>query len=58
LYLEDQSGKLTYNDFDTQTDEFLDRPATPFFIPWKSGPDAFTQVSFQIINFVAILIFA
>jgi len=45
LYLEDQSAKITYNDFDTQTDEFLDRPATPFFIPWKSGPDAFTQVT-------------
>ncbi len=45
IYLEDQYGKKTFNDFDTQTDPFLDRPATPYFIPWKSGPDAFTQVT-------------
>ncbi|CAM6033571.1 unnamed protein product [Sphagnum compactum] len=44
IYLEDQYGKKTFNDFDTQTDPFLDRPATPYFIPWKSGPDAFTQI--------------
>ncbi|XP_024380091.1 flagellar radial spoke protein 3 [Physcomitrium patens] len=44
MFLEDRGKEMTYNDFDTQTDEFLDRPQTPFFIPWKSGPDAFTQI--------------
>lgn len=49
MFLEDRGKEMTYNDFDTQTDEFLDRPQTPFFIPWKSGPDAFTQVIYRHI---------
>ena len=28
----------------TQTDPFLDRPATPMFVPAKMGVDATTQI--------------
>lgn len=31
-------------DIECQTDAFLDKPATPLFIPAKSGKDAETQI--------------
>jgi hypothetical protein len=31
-------------DMSTQTDAFLDRPASPLFIPKKSGDDVATQI--------------
>lgn len=46
VYLEELTNKIPDFDADTQTDPFLDRPATPLFIPWKSGPDKWTQVNF------------
>ncbi|CAM6130019.1 unnamed protein product [Calypogeia fissa] len=44
VYLEELTDKIPDFDADTQTDPFLDRPATPLFIPWKSGPDKWTQI--------------
>lgn len=31
-------------DIECQTDAFLDKPATPLFIPAKTGKDAETQI--------------
>ncbi|KAM9703634.1 radial spoke head protein 3 homolog [Menidia menidia] len=44
LYLEELSDVIVATDIECQTDEFLDRPATPLFIPVKSGKDAETQI--------------
>ncbi|XP_013871177.1 radial spoke head protein 3 homolog [Austrofundulus limnaeus] len=44
LYLEELSTVIVAADTECQTDEFLDRPATPLFIPAKSGKDAETQI--------------
>ncbi|XP_047244531.1 radial spoke head protein 3 homolog isoform X1 [Girardinichthys multiradiatus] len=44
LYLEELSNVIEATDIDCQTDEFLDKPATPLFIPAKSGVDAGTQI--------------
>ncbi|XP_057675118.1 radial spoke head protein 3 homolog [Corythoichthys intestinalis] len=43
-YLEELSLALVTKDADSQTDPFLDRPATPLFIPAKSGEDVATQI--------------
>ncbi|XP_051906788.1 radial spoke head protein 3 homolog [Hippocampus zosterae] len=43
-YLEELSNILVTKDIDSQTDRFLDRPATPLFIPAKSGEDVATQI--------------
>ncbi|XP_049593557.1 radial spoke head protein 3 homolog [Syngnathus scovelli] len=43
-YLEELSHILVTKDNDSQTDPFLDRPATPLFIPAKSGEDVATQI--------------
>ena len=32
------------HEVETQTDEFLDRPASPLFIPMKTGVDKDTQI--------------
>ncbi|CAN0307177.1 radial spoke head protein 3 homolog [Lampetra fluviatilis] len=44
LYLEELSGRVQERDWGCQTDAFLDRPASPLFIPAKSGRDATTQI--------------
>ncbi|NWI57430.1 RSPH3 protein, partial [Calyptomena viridis] len=44
LYLEEISDRLIEVDGECQTDEFLDRPPTPLFIPAKTGKDMATQI--------------
>ncbi|KAM4522770.1 radial spoke head protein 3 homolog [Odontesthes bonariensis] len=44
LYLEELSDVIVATDIECQTDAFLDKPATPLFIPAKSGKDAETQI--------------
>ncbi|XP_041661759.1 radial spoke head protein 3 homolog [Cheilinus undulatus] len=43
-YLEELSNIIVATDVEIQTDDFLDRPATPLFIPAKSGKDVETQI--------------
>jgi len=43
-YLEEVSDKVPEHSIETQTDEFLDRPASPLFIPIKTGVDTGTQI--------------
>ncbi|EOA95768.1 Radial spoke head protein 3-like protein, partial [Anas platyrhynchos] len=44
LYLEEISDRTIEVDTECQTDAFLDRPPTPFFIPAKTGRDVATQI--------------
>ncbi|XP_060089063.1 radial spoke head protein 3 homolog B-like [Heteronotia binoei] len=44
LYLEELADRIVEVDVECQTDAFLDRPATPLFIPAKSGRDVATQI--------------
>ncbi|XP_061457797.1 radial spoke head protein 3 homolog [Rhineura floridana] len=44
LYLEELANRIIEVDMECQTDAFLDRPATPLFIPAKSGRDVATQI--------------
>ncbi|NWV13814.1 RSPH3 protein, partial [Ptilonorhynchus violaceus] len=44
LYLEEISDRIIEVDGECQTDEFLDRPPTPLFIPAKTGKDMATQI--------------
>ncbi|XP_052535474.1 radial spoke head protein 3 homolog [Tympanuchus pallidicinctus] len=44
LYLEEISDRLIEVDVECQTDAFLDRPPTPFFVPAKTGRDVATQI--------------
>ncbi|NXY42554.1 RSPH3 protein, partial [Ceuthmochares aereus] len=44
LYLEEISDRIIEVDRECQTDEFLDRPPTPLFIPAKTGRDVATQI--------------
>ncbi|NWW34201.1 RSPH3 protein, partial [Panurus biarmicus] len=44
LYLEEISDRVIEVDGECQTDEFLDRPPTPLFIPPKTGKDVATQI--------------
>ncbi|XP_069463989.1 radial spoke head protein 3 homolog [Ambystoma mexicanum] len=44
LYLEELADRVEEVDMECQTDAFLDRPATPLFIPAKSGADVATQI--------------
>ncbi|KFQ28329.1 Radial spoke head protein 3, partial [Merops nubicus] len=44
LYLEEISDQIIEVDTECQTDAFLDRPATPLFIPAKTGKDVATQI--------------
>ncbi|NXP76309.1 RSPH3 protein, partial [Ramphastos sulfuratus] len=44
LYLEEISDCIIEVDTECQTDAFLDRPPTPFFIPAKTGKDVATQI--------------
>lgn len=43
-YLEELGNIIEATDIECQTDEFLDKPATPLFVPAKSGVDAETQI--------------
>lgn len=43
-YLEELTGAQLEFEAETQTDFLLDRPATPLYIPAKSGVDAVTQI--------------
>ncbi|CAD7966766.1 unnamed protein product [Amoebophrya sp. A120] len=43
-YLEELTQRATEFEAETQTDFLLDRPATPLYIPEKSGQDAATQI--------------
>ncbi|XP_068610059.1 radial spoke head protein 3 homolog [Brachionichthys hirsutus] len=43
-YLEELSGVIELSDTQCQTDDFLDRPASPLFVPAQTGQDAATQV--------------
>ncbi|XP_062496810.1 radial spoke head protein 3 homolog isoform X2 [Pezoporus occidentalis] len=45
LYLEEISDRVIEVDVECQTDAFLDRPPSPFFIPAKTGKDVATQLS-------------
>ncbi|XP_017267352.1 radial spoke head protein 3 homolog [Kryptolebias marmoratus] len=52
LFLEELSEVIEATDTECQTDEFLDRPATPLFIPAKTGKDAETQIEEgELFNF-------
>lgn len=44
LYLEELSDIIPTLDTDCQTDALLDKPATPLFIPAKTGKDVGTQI--------------
>lgn len=44
LYLEELMDKVEEKDCDVQTDEFLDRPPTPLFIPAATGVHVGTQI--------------
>ncbi|XP_035000041.2 radial spoke head protein 3 homolog B [Hippoglossus stenolepis] len=44
LYLEELSNVIVATEIECQTDAFLDRPASPLFIPTKSGEDVATQI--------------
>ncbi|XP_032992457.1 radial spoke head protein 3 homolog B-like [Lacerta agilis] len=44
LYLEELADRIIEVDMECQTDAFLDRPATPLFIPAKTGRDVATQI--------------
>lgn len=44
VYLEELSDRIEEVSVECQTDMFLDKPATPLFIPAKSGRDVATQI--------------
>ncbi|XP_076872826.1 radial spoke head protein 3 homolog isoform X2 [Brachyhypopomus gauderio] len=44
LYLEELSDHIEDVSVECQTDAFLDKPATPLFIPAKTGKDVATQI--------------
>lgn len=43
-YLEELMNNPPMVDMCTQTDLFLDRPVSPFYVPAKTGADAETQI--------------
>jgi radial spoke head protein 3 len=43
-FLEEISDRAIEAEAETQTDAFLDRPATPLFVPMKTGLDVETQI--------------
>ena len=43
-YLEELTDKLPEEDGTTQTDEWMDLPQLPLFIPTKTGDDKETQI--------------
>ncbi|NXH45801.1 RSPH3 protein, partial [Dicaeum eximium] len=44
LYLEEIGDRIIEVDGECQTDDFLDRPPTPLFIPAKTGKDVATEI--------------
>ncbi|VDM25379.1 unnamed protein product [Hydatigera taeniaeformis] len=44
LYLEELSGVVETDTVFCQTDDFLDRPPTPIFMPAKTGVDVATEI--------------
>jgi len=44
LYLEELIDRIEEADVEAQTDDFLDRPPTPLFVPAKSGIDVSTEI--------------
>ncbi|KAL8186012.1 UNVERIFIED_CONTAM: Radial spoke head protein 3 [Gekko kuhli] len=44
LYLEEIADRIIEVDIECQTDDFLNRPETPLYIPTKTGRDASTQI--------------
>ncbi|KAI1897712.1 hypothetical protein AGOR_G00086100 [Albula goreensis] len=44
LYLEELSDRVEESSVECQTDAFLDKPPSPFFIPAKTGRDVATQI--------------
>lgn len=44
LYLEEIDPIVPVSEIHVQTDMFMDRPATPLYVPIKSGVDCSTQV--------------
>lgn len=44
MYLEELSDRVEDVSVECQTDMFLDKPATPLFVPAKTGRDAATQI--------------
>lgn len=52
LYLEELTDAPQETDAEAQTDAFLDRPATPLYVPLKVGADAATQIEVgELFNF-------
>lgn len=64
LYLEELSDKIPEAIAATQTDAFLNRAPSPFFVPQKSGIDVSTQVydgelfdfDFEVVPILEILV--
>lgn len=61
LYLEELSDYVAVATVECQTDAFLDKPATPLFVPAKSGKDVSTQIEVGEVQitylFVMIYVF-
>lgn len=52
LYLEELTDAPQETDAEAQTDAFLDRPATPLYVPLKVGMDVATQIEVgELFNF-------
>ncbi|PAA47047.1 hypothetical protein BOX15_Mlig020095g3 [Macrostomum lignano] len=52
LYLEELADRIEEADVQCQTDDFLDRPPSPLFVPAKSGEDKETQIlDNELFNF-------
>lgn len=45
------ADRIEEADVQTQTDAFLNRPATPLFIPAKTGADVATQIEEGDVSF-------
>ena len=51
-YLEELTDTVPESENTTQTDAFLDRPATPLYVPLKVGIDTATQIEQgELFNF-------
>ncbi len=56
MYLEELSDHIEDVSVECQTDMFLDKPATPLFIPAKTGRDAATQIEEGEVQYGCILL--
>ncbi len=50
-YLEEIQDRVIEEDISTQTDPFMDRPASPLYMPKKSGIDKETQIEEDLFDF-------